>query len=63
VANSIFVGDYLTSEGQAPKLDIEMVRDLGFEIVGEVPGEAAETALADRVSISTREMRKTKLAE
>jgi biotin synthase len=63
VANSIFVGDYLTSEGQAPRADIEMIRDMGFEIVGEVPGEAASAPLAERVSISTREMRKAKVME
>lgn len=62
VANSIFVGDYLTSEGQAPRLDIEMVRDMGFEIVGEAPAPEPASAmpLADRVSISTREMRMAK---
>src|SRR3954467_1200518 len=32
-ANSIFVGDYLTTKGQAPDADYEMIRDLGFEIV------------------------------
>ena len=32
-ANSIFVGDYLTSKGQLPKADYAMIRDLGFEIV------------------------------
>jgi len=31
-ANSIFVGDYLTTKGQAPELDYKMVQDLGFEI-------------------------------
>ncbi|MBA4543329.1 MULTISPECIES: biotin synthase BioB [Thermoactinomyces] len=31
-ANSIFVGDYLTTEGQASSLDHQMIRDLGFEI-------------------------------
>jgi biotin synthase len=31
-ANAIFVGDYLTTEGQAVSLDHEMIRDLGFEI-------------------------------
>ncbi|WP_442485684.1 biotin synthase BioB [Aeoliella sp. SH292] len=36
-ANSIFVGDYLTTKGQAPDADYAMIRDLGFEIV-----EAAE---------------------
>jgi biotin synthase len=29
-ANSMFVGDYLTTPGQAPSADFEMVRDMGF---------------------------------
>jgi len=32
-ANSIFVGDYLTTKGQPPEEDYRMLRDLGFEIV------------------------------
>ncbi len=32
-ANSIFVGDYLTTKGQTPTADYEMIRDLGFEVV------------------------------
>ena len=32
-ANSIFVGDYLTTKGQPPEADYQMIRDLGFEIV------------------------------
>ncbi len=31
-ANSIFVGDYLTTKGQLPEADYSMIRDLGFEI-------------------------------
>lgn len=31
-ANSIFVGDYLTTEGQAASADHQMIEDLGFEI-------------------------------
>jgi len=31
-ANSIFVGDYLTTEGQAVTADHELIEDLGFEI-------------------------------
>jgi biotin synthase len=31
-ANSIFVGDYLTTEGQAAEADWQMLDDLGFEI-------------------------------
>ncbi len=36
VANSLFVGDYLTTEGQAPQADYDMIRDLGFEVTGSV---------------------------
>ncbi|MEZ6092594.1 MAG: biotin synthase BioB, partial [Pirellulaceae bacterium] len=31
-ANSMFVGDYLTTKGQAPESDYAMIRDLGFEV-------------------------------
>jgi biotin synthase len=31
VANSIFVGDYLTTEGQAANADLDLLRDWGFE--------------------------------
>lgn len=31
-ANSLFVGDYLTTKGQAPEADYAMLKDLGFEI-------------------------------
>ncbi|OGR83919.1 MAG: biotin synthase BioB [Elusimicrobia bacterium RIFCSPLOWO2_01_FULL_54_10] len=34
VANSIFIGDYLTTQGQKPEADLSMIRDLGFEIEG-----------------------------
>tara|TARA_R110002049_G_scaffold47902_1_gene138338 strand:+ start:24229 stop:25266 length:1038 start_codon:yes stop_codon:yes gene_type:complete len=32
VANSLFVGDYLTTKGQAPQADYDMIRDAGFEV-------------------------------
>lgn len=32
VANSVFVGDYLTTSGQPPEEDYAMIRDLGFEV-------------------------------
>jgi len=32
IANSIFVGDYLTTKGQAPEADYRMIREMGFEI-------------------------------
>jgi biotin synthase len=38
VANSIFVGDYLTTKGQAPDEDYQMIRDMGFEITGSCVG-------------------------
>jgi len=31
-ANSIFVGDYLTTKGQTPEADYRMIEDLGFEV-------------------------------
>jgi biotin synthase len=34
LANSIFLGDYLTSEGQTGKADLEMIADAGFEVEG-----------------------------
>lgn len=34
VANSIFIGDYLTTTGQAPQADLAMIRDLGFSVLG-----------------------------
>ncbi|MFF4603320.1 biotin synthase BioB [Streptomyces sp. NPDC001339] len=38
LANSIFLGDYLTSEGQAGQDDLAMIADAGFEV--EDPGTA-----------------------
>jgi biotin synthase len=35
VANSIFIGDYLTAKGQPVEADLAMIRDLGFEIEGD----------------------------
>ncbi|WP_265447691.1 biotin synthase BioB [Flexivirga meconopsidis] len=44
LANSIFLGDYLTSEGQAAEADLALIRDNGFVVLGseEDPGAAAE---------------------
>lgn len=46
VVNSIFLGDYLTVEGQTAEADLDMIVDGGFQVVG-----ADETAaeLRDRV--------------
>ncbi|MGW4650279.1 biotin synthase BioB [Kitasatospora sp. NPDC004289] len=38
IANSIFLGDYLTSEGQAGQADLDMIADAGFVVEGA--GEA-----------------------
>jgi biotin synthase len=31
-ANSIFIGDYLTTKGQAPQADYQMIEDMGFAV-------------------------------
>lgn len=31
-ANSLFISDYLTTEGQAPQLDLALIEDMGFEV-------------------------------
>ncbi|MGH7623393.1 MAG: hypothetical protein ACREMU_13705, partial [Gemmatimonadaceae bacterium] len=41
-ANSIFIGDYLTTAGQAARADFEMIRDMGFVL--ESPDGAAVDA-------------------
>src|SRR4051812_35517546 len=50
VANSLFLGDYLTSEGQAAEADLELIRDNGFAVLGaEDPSapSAPEVAIHD----------------
>ena len=39
VANSLFLGDYLTSEGQEAAADLAMIVDNGFEILGRPASE------------------------
>ena len=49
LANSIFLGDYLTSEGQAASADLDMIRDAGFTIerpTGEQPRARGEAGSA-----------------
>lgn len=46
-ANSLFVGDYLTTKGQIPDADFRMLQDLGFEIERNGGGEAATIEHAD----------------
>jgi biotin synthase len=47
VANSIFLGDYLTSEGQAAETDLELIRDHGFTVLGAPETDAAAEAAHD----------------
>ncbi|MEO6605473.1 MAG: biotin synthase BioB [Aeromicrobium sp.] len=49
VANSLFLGDYLTSEGQDAKNDIDMIRDNGFVILGAEDAFDDATAAGDPV--------------
>jgi hypothetical protein len=35
IANSIFLGDYLTSEGQAGSTDLQMIADAGLVVEGQ----------------------------
>ncbi|WP_338539015.1 biotin synthase BioB [Janibacter terrae] len=44
VANSIFLGDYLTSEGQAAQADLEMLADNGFVVLGAEHGTSGAGA-------------------
>ena len=55
IANSIFIGDYLTAKGQRPEDDIAMIRDMGFTIVGDAPADAA--ARSDGVALKSRDER------
>jgi biotin synthase len=47
IVNSIFLGDYLTSEGQAGAEDLAMIADAGFV----VEGAAEETLPAERLDL------------
>jgi biotin synthase len=51
LVNSIFLGDYLTSEGQAGQTDLDMIADAGFEVEGAqtttLPAHRADAAAGD----------------
>ncbi|ALE74339.1 MULTISPECIES: biotin synthase BioB [unclassified Pseudonocardia] len=49
VANSIFLGDYLTSEGQAAEADLQLIADAGFRVQG-----ADESATGDAQTPASR---------
>jgi biotin synthase len=40
VANSIFVGDYLTTKGQLPEADYKMIEEMGFVITRDSPSDS-----------------------
>lgn len=42
VCNSIFLGDYLTSEGQSGRDDRSMISDMGFHVEAPAPGAAGD---------------------
>ncbi|GAA1949894.1 biotin synthase BioB [Brevibacterium antiquum] len=50
LANSIFLGDYLTAEGQAAEEDLALIRDNGFTVIGQedIPTMAATPTLRRR---------------
>ncbi|GIH72840.1 biotin synthase BioB [Sphaerimonospora thailandensis] len=43
VANSIFLGDYLTSEGQPGQDDLQLIRDAGFTVEGPASDDPDDT--------------------
>jgi biotin synthase len=51
VANSLFLGDYLTSEGQAAQADLQMIADAGFRVLG---AESSEDEASAAVAIRRR---------
>ncbi|MFJ2757328.1 biotin synthase BioB [Nocardioides sp. NPDC087217] len=54
VANSIFLGDYLTSEGQDALADLEMLRDNGFIILGMDESAFGELIEEHRTKVAAR---------
>jgi biotin synthase len=54
-ANSIFIGDYLTTPGQAARADYEMIRDAGFVL--EAPdGSAVDASRLDELLDGVEQM-------
>lgn len=54
LANSIFLGDYLTTEGQAGTADLDMIADAGFEVEGTDQVTLPEHRAADLVTVRRR---------
>ncbi len=53
IVNSIFLGDYLTSEGQAGHKDLEMIADAGFVVEG-APDAGHDDARPELVKLRRR---------
>lgn len=47
VANSLFLGDYLTSEGQAGQADLDMIADNGFVVLGQQDAQGKNKDMDD----------------
>jgi biotin synthase len=47
VANSIFVGDYLTTKGQLPEADYKMIEEMGFTITQDAHSRNATLSAAN----------------
>jgi biotin synthase len=45
-ANSMFVGDYLTTKGQLPEADYRMIEEMGFVITRGAESAEPQPALA-----------------
>lgn len=43
VVNSLFLGDYLTSEGQTAEQDLQMIADAGFTVLGAEPRAGSDS--------------------
>lgn len=54
VANSIFLGDYLTSEGQDALADLRMLRDNGFSVLGMDDSAFDELIAAHEAGVTHR---------
>lgn len=54
IVNSIFLGDYLTSEGQPGRADLDMIADAGFTVEGAETGDSEPAAADTEVQIRRR---------
>jgi len=54
VANSIFIGDYLTAKGQRPEDDLAMIRDLGYEILGAADNRTLASTPAAPIGVALK---------